>query len=154
MTDYKMAKYCCFLIQCVFTVWTAWSSIEARPSSGEGVSILIRPPQPDNVTHVTAPNQYQKLFPNNGHYQFGYQTEDQFRVEERLGNGQLKGVFASRDENGTISAYSYGFDGFKYKQEPFKLEQIPDNLKLSEKLERLSMDQISSIKAIFGDNFQ
>ncbi|XP_043209274.1 pupal cuticle protein-like [Amphibalanus amphitrite] len=75
--------------------------------------------------------QHQELNPGDGSYKFGYETEDgDFRVEQRLGSGQLRGISGKRSPDGAvIEAFRYSYDGYGYKQEPYSPDQVPQYLR-------------------------
>ncbi|XP_037080418.1 uncharacterized protein LOC119101469 isoform X2 [Pollicipes pollicipes] len=105
--------------------------LEAEFDEAQLGSVIIRPPRVEKVTHVTSNHQYQKLYPKNGKYKFGFDDDNQFRVEERLGNGHLRGIYGYKNEDGSITAFMYTYDGERYKQVPYTVEDIPDDLRIA-----------------------
>ncbi|XP_043218321.1 uncharacterized protein LOC122379844 [Amphibalanus amphitrite] len=93
-------------------------------------SVIIRPPKIEKVTQVTSNNQYQKLYDESGKYKFGFDDENQFRVEERLSDGQLRGIYGYKNDDGSYSAFMYTYDGESYKQVPYTVQDIPEQLRL------------------------
>ncbi|XP_037074196.1 uncharacterized protein LOC119095472 [Pollicipes pollicipes] len=75
--------------------------------------------------------QYQQLNPADGSYKFAYENEDGgFRVEQRLGSGQLRGIAGTRAADGTVvDGFRYSYEGYGYKQEPYTSEQVPTFLR-------------------------